>query len=335
MEGTVNQDEALKILADNKSQLSTWGKEFQASVSQQFIDKGKLTEQQWHWVFKLAGEIKDEKPVPVKVGQIDGIIELFNKAAQHLNHPVVVLGFHKKTAYGTSWVEMRLKRAATSSANPGAIYVYIADGYVGKITPGGDWLPNAAGHTYPEMLPVLVEFAADPAGVATKFGKLTGKCCFCNSKLTDPKSTDVGYGPVCAKHYGLPHGEVKVGTAAATAVLNEMEQISKNELAAELIEQVKAEDDFTDKLVDELQGVGLTVLTEADLPIELNQQAVENPDYTPPETVAQTHLEEPASQPPVTEPEGAPAPSQAPVRVEFDCKPGVAVKNLMEALNAK
>jgi hypothetical protein len=71
------------------------------------------------------------------------------------------------------------------------------------------------------------------------------------------------------------------------------------------------------------------------LPIELNQQAVENPDYTPPETVAQTHLEEPASQPPVTEPEVAPAPSQAPVRVEFDCKPGVAVKNLMEALNAK
>ena len=34
--------------------------------------------------------------------------------------------------------------------------------------------------------------------------QLTGRCCFCQLKLSDPKSAEVVYGPTRAKHYDLP-----------------------------------------------------------------------------------------------------------------------------------
>jgi len=34
----------------------------------------------------------------------------------------------------------------------------------------------------------------------------TGNCCFCRRELTDKRSTEVGYGPICADHFSLPWG---------------------------------------------------------------------------------------------------------------------------------
>lgn len=42
---------------------------------------------------------------------------------------------------------------------------------------------------------------------AAAFGKLYGICIFCNRDLTDERSIEVGYGPVCAENQGLPWGE--------------------------------------------------------------------------------------------------------------------------------
>lgn len=42
---------------------------------------------------------------------------------------------------------------------------------------------------------------------ATAFGALTGTCVFCSRKLTDERSIEVGYGPICAEREGLPWGE--------------------------------------------------------------------------------------------------------------------------------
>lgn len=57
----------------------------------------------------------------------------------------------------------------------------------------------------PAIEALLEEFAADPVGVAQRYGKLTGNCMFCGKKLDDPISVAVGYGPVCAKKWHLPH----------------------------------------------------------------------------------------------------------------------------------
>jgi len=46
--------------------------------------------------------------------------------------------------------------------------------------------------------------AEDPEAAAVENGFLTGACCFCRIGLHDHRSTAVGYGPICAKHYNLP-----------------------------------------------------------------------------------------------------------------------------------
>src|SRR6185436_1560785 len=48
---------------------------------------------------------------------------------------------------------------------------------------------------------------------AVAHGHTTGNCSFCARDLTDPRSTSVGYGPICAQHFGLPWGDT--GAAAA------------------------------------------------------------------------------------------------------------------------
>jgi hypothetical protein len=303
MEGNV-QDDYQKLQAAIPH-LSEKDKEFAQNLMEWIETKGGWSPNQEKWV-KILIEKAEPKPEAVKVGQIDGIIELFVKAKQHLKYPAIVL-----TA-ADNGAEIRVKPAPATGSNPGCIYVHYETQYAGKITPGGEWVPlksvNANGFIY-SMLKML---AADPAGVASAQGKMTGKCCFCNSKLTDPKSTSVGYGPVCAQHYGLPHGPVIVGTPEASDVIKEMTQISTNELAgemiAEVVAEVVAEDNFTDhlldteKLCDDLEAAGLTVLTEVPEPIPFEEAA----------EIEKEFIRE---------------------RVEFDCVPGKAVKNLLEALS--
>jgi len=79
--------------------------------------------------------------------------------------------------------------------------------YFGRIDQAGNFHFGAAGT--PAVIALLEKLAADPAGVASEYGKLTGNCCFCGLPLTDPQSTAQGYGPICAAHYGLPWGKPK------------------------------------------------------------------------------------------------------------------------------
>ena len=106
------------------------------------------------------------------------------------------------------------------SASKGVLYV----------TDGGPWGDNryfgaidlASGafrvgrESSPPVNALLTEFEADPAGVAARYGHLTGRCSFCARNLDDVRSVDVGYGPVCAKRYGLPWGERAAVDSAAS-----------------------------------------------------------------------------------------------------------------------
>jgi hypothetical protein len=61
----------------------------------------------------------------------------------------------------------------------------------------------------PAVESLLEEFASNPVEVAQRYGKLTGNCMFCDKKLDDVVSVAVGYGPVCAKKWNLPHSAAK------------------------------------------------------------------------------------------------------------------------------
>lgn len=99
--------------------------------------------------------------------------------------------------------ELKLVTAGPLSRVPGAINVTLAGQWVGRITVEGvvqGRLANDAG-----LRAHLTTIAGDPARYAREYGQLTCSCSFCNLPLTDEGSIAAGYGPVCARHYGLPH----------------------------------------------------------------------------------------------------------------------------------
>jgi len=110
--------------------------------------------------------------------------------------------------------ELRLTLAKPGSKVPGALFVRINDVFIGSILT--DNTVRGALKTNTRLLTLLGDIAANPAAAAKSYGALMGRCSFCNLPLTDAGSVAVGYGPICAKHYGLPH--TALGTPTLTAV---------------------------------------------------------------------------------------------------------------------
>lgn len=165
----------------------------------------RLTDKQVWLICKI--ETEQDNPVrkagPVSVGSLSGLLDLLRSAKQHLKFPK----FRVRSDDGDVIVSM----AGDRSANPGWLYVKSPGGwgestYYGKAEPkSGEFKPSR--DATPAIVEALKKFSADPAGVASEYGKLTGNCCFCTKPLSDERSTSVGYGGTCAKHYGLPWGK--------------------------------------------------------------------------------------------------------------------------------
>ena len=158
-------------------------------------------------IFKVAPPAPAARERAV-VGEMAGLLQLFDRAAQHLRNPAVVLGIP-----GTE-TTLRITRAGQTAAVPGSLNVLDNTQYssrtgrrrwYGRVTRAGvfDMAPGAN----PAITERLQALAADPVRVAAEHGRLTGNCCFCNRALEDARSTAVGYGPVCAGHYALPWGD--------------------------------------------------------------------------------------------------------------------------------
>ena len=60
-----------------------------------------------------------------------------------------------------------------------------------------------------KVLRILCAFAMHPKRMAQAYATKYERCGFCNRELADPRSVNVGYGPVCADNYGLPWGEAE------------------------------------------------------------------------------------------------------------------------------
>lgn len=95
--------------------------------------------------------------------------------------------------------------------NQGSVYVndYThKDVWIGRIEKSTGKFTKGNGYEYldDEMKLHLMQVALDPAAAAASHGKSTGECCFCKRDLSDSRSLTVGYGPICAKNFGLPWG---------------------------------------------------------------------------------------------------------------------------------
>lgn len=181
---------------------------FAASLIRNIRRYGSATPKQRYWLEDLLARAKkaDQQGERRKtqLGEFRGVMELFDKAKQHLKAPAIVI------AIGS--VEIRLSVACPSARVPGSINVLSNRGqadrdWFGRILQSGEFEASPRMETPPWLIDGLKRFSADPAGVAAAHGRLTGKCCFCNSRLTDERSTAAGYGKTCAAHYGLPWGD--------------------------------------------------------------------------------------------------------------------------------
>lgn len=158
-----------------------------------------------YMVEKAEGRIVDEQPKTEQPAGMGAIVELFAHASSSLQYP--------RVTFATSAGTVRIQRAGERSRYAGDLMVTDGQGYsqsrfYGRIDKAGAFHP---GRDFSgAVTKVLAEIAADPADALGRLGKAQGECCFCGKGLTDEASTTHGYGPVCAKNWGLPHGAAKI-----------------------------------------------------------------------------------------------------------------------------
>lgn len=192
---------ALEIVFPN---LSAKDKVFAGSLIDQ-AKKRPLSDKQVYWVGVLLERAlgKDEKKEPevVKVGDFSGVYGLFQKAKQKLKFPKIHLLVEN--------VPVVLAMSGSKAKVPNAINVmgegsFETRAWYGRVMSDGAWVkglkPQEGAGKVEEVLKAL---SRNPAKAAKEYGKLTGRCCFCNAQLSDEKSTAAGFGPTCAENFGL------------------------------------------------------------------------------------------------------------------------------------
>lgn len=176
--------------------------------------EARLTEKGWRVFCASPCEHKPaavRQTVETKVGDLAGIMKLFEKASGHLKYPAIALDVPALDDF-----PIRINVAGVKAREPGSLTVLELerDGqgerpWLGRVSLSGHWQANqrADRRVTDAVGARLREFAAEPAKIAAEYGRLHGKCCFCRIALDDERSTAVGYGPTCAKNFGLPWGD--------------------------------------------------------------------------------------------------------------------------------
>ncbi len=176
------------------------------------------------------------------------IIELFDNAATELKFPSVTIAtaVTENTLYLT-------RTGSKSKLQTGSVAIrsqrqFNGSTYYGHIGRNGNWFPkqltdydkrvnnysvNDWAELMAEVTDTLTAFNQDPSQYATAHGRKFNNCCFCALELTQKDSVAVGYGPVCAEKWGLPHEGMAAEIEADKALdeLNALTETPFNETA--------------------------------------------------------------------------------------------------------
>jgi hypothetical protein len=172
---------------------------FAASLLSGYTKYGSFTVRQLPHAERIAQQALGLVQTNVEVINVAGISSLFNAAiGNKIKRPRIKLDGLKFAMAGE-----RSRYNGKIMIDNGLPYGTPENkwfGYIDLIT--GEFTPK---NTTPEIVQRIKEFAAKPAETARAYGLRTGNCCFCARTLIETVSVDVGYGPICAQKYNLPH----------------------------------------------------------------------------------------------------------------------------------
>jgi hypothetical protein len=159
----------------------------------------------WGWTpkqRKYANDLARSFSIPTNIVDVEmsNIVAIFDVATQNLKWPKICVQLDD--------TRVVFSRAGSGSRYPGSINItdggpYGNNAYYGRIQ-DNQWRPNL--NTPDAVIEFVQKFSDNPVKISSEYGRLTGNCCFCRKMLTDDRSTSVGYGPICAEHWGLPWG---------------------------------------------------------------------------------------------------------------------------------
>lgn len=188
--------EGLNELDSLMEQFTDRDRSFASDLCRQFVQTGGLSPKQWDWVERLCERVRKAEPI---YGNFDAIHVMFRLSGEHLKFPKIRL----MTAEDT-YVELRFYPETKDLK-------IFRDGwqghgyrkFVGWIK-DNQLIPYRADRLTDDIRTIIQEFALDPAAVAKAMALKLGSCLYCGQRLSDHESKHRGYGPICAKHYGLP-----------------------------------------------------------------------------------------------------------------------------------
>lgn len=198
VESNLSDAEAVAILRQHRALDS-----FAMSLCIAF-DSGRLTAARQAWLHKLAVDTVARLAGPP---QVDPALD-FESIVNFLTHST---GLKQPKLYLTTQTGEHLRISTASPRGKHAGKLAVSDGkpypnslFYGWITATGEWQPRARVPLW--VVHTLQDLAKNPADYLSRWGKMSGTCCFCGLQLDTPESKAVGYGPVCAQHYHLPWG---------------------------------------------------------------------------------------------------------------------------------
>lgn len=203
---------AVKDLRSLIGELPDKDHKFISSLCDRFEKRGELSSKQTYWIGimleRAVGGPAAKSGIEVKLTNPDGIFDLFAKAKENgLKWPKITFEFDE---VGT----VQLSQSGKNAKCPGTINMtdgmpYGSNRWYGRINTDGEIMfsPAAGDGTRLVIGRFMQKLADSPSATVAAYGRKSGHCCFCHKTLTTDASLAHGYGPVCAKNFGLPWGK--------------------------------------------------------------------------------------------------------------------------------
>jgi hypothetical protein len=198
MNATIETTVLIKQATENAR--NDWEKSFVSSCQEQHGKGRSMTPKQ----LNILQRIYDySQPTASAVGPYSPMVSLLSRAGQKLKYP-------KVTFVVSQFTNLTISLAPKTGKNPGSIYLKairtMDEDYIGKVSPqGGLQFARSTSESDEALFTrFLTMLNDDPVNAARDHGAKTGNCCFCHLPLKTEISTAHGYGPTCAKNWGLP-----------------------------------------------------------------------------------------------------------------------------------